>query len=44
MLRNKTSYRAQFAQTYEQQFRDREVNHLMRKAKKLGFTVQPVPA
>jgi len=32
------------AQAYEQQFREREVRHLQRKAARLGFTLTPTAA
>ena len=41
MLRDKTPYRATNAAAYDQQFRDRELKHLRRKAAKLGFDLSP---
>ena len=31
------------AQEYEQQFREREIRHLQRKAARLGFSLTPIP-
>ena len=43
MLRDKTPYRATNAAAYDQQFRERELKHLRRKAAKLGFDLSPTP-
>jgi hypothetical protein len=36
-------YRQTTAQEYEQQFREREIRHLQRKAARLGFSLTPIP-
>ncbi|MGQ9716043.1 MAG: IS110 family transposase [Anaerolineae bacterium] len=44
MLKFKVEYLPASAQEYEQQFREREIRHLQRKAARLGFTLSPQPA
>ncbi len=44
MLKFKVEYLPTSAQEYEQQFREREIRHLQRKAARLGFTLSPQPA
>ena len=43
MRRDKTPYKARNAAAYDQQFRERQIKHLERQAKRLGFTVSPEP-
>ncbi len=42
MLKYKVEYRQMSAQQYEQQFREREIRHLQRKAARLGFALNPI--
>lgn len=44
LLRFKVEYQQLSAEEYEQQFREREIRHLQRKAARLGFTLTPVGA
>lgn len=44
LLKYKVEYCQMSAQEYEQQFREREIRHLQRKAARLGFTLSPQPA
>lgn len=44
LLRFKVEYRQMSAQEYEQQFREREIRHLQRKAARLGFNLTPLGA
>lgn len=42
MLKFKVEYQQMSAQEYEQQFREREIRHLRRKAARFGFSLTPV--
>ena len=42
MLKNGVEYDQMSAQEYEQQFREREIHHLQRKAARLGFSLNPI--
>lgn len=44
VLKHREAFQSTSAAEYEQQFRDREIAHLKRKAAKLGLTVTPAPA
>ncbi len=44
LLKYKVEYRQMSAQEYEQQFREREIRHLHRKAARLGFSLAPITA
>ena len=44
MLKHDTAYVAQGMDDYEQQYRDRVVKHLHRRAKELGYALHPAPA
>jgi transposase len=44
MLRDKTPFKARNADAYDNHIRDRQVKALERNAKRLGFTVQPLPS
>lgn len=44
LLKHKVEYQQMSAEEYEQQFREREIRHLQRKAARLGFTLSPQPA
>lgn len=44
LLKFKVEYQQMSAQEYEEQFREREVRHLQRKAARLGFTLTPAGA
>jgi transposase len=44
MLKERKPYEHTDAQRYEEQFREREVKNLQRKAAKLGFALDPLPA
>jgi len=44
MLKHGTAYVAQGLDDYEQQYRDRAVKHLHRRAKELGYELHPAPA
>ncbi len=44
LLKFKVEYQQMSADEYEQQFREREIRHLQRKAARLGFTLTPVGA
>lgn len=44
LLKHRVEYRQTTAQEYEQQFREREIRHLQRKATRLGFTLTPAEA
>jgi hypothetical protein len=43
LLKYQVEYRQTTAQEYEQQFREREIRHLQRKAARLGFSLTPIP-
>lgn len=43
LLKFKVEYQQMSAQEYEQQFREREIRHLQRKAARLGFALFPLP-
>lgn len=43
MLKHGTAYVAQGMDDYEQQYRDRAVKHLHRRAKELGYALHPAP-
>lgn len=43
LLKFKVEYQSMSAQEYEQQFREREIRYLQRKAARLGFTLSPLP-
>ncbi len=42
ILKNQTPYRAQSADDYQRERRSREVNHLTRRARKLGYSLVPL--
>lgn len=44
LLKFKVEYQQMSAQEYEEQFREREIRHLQRKAARLGFTLMPAGA
>jgi hypothetical protein len=44
MLKHGTTYVAQGMDDYEQQYHDRAVKHLHRRAKELGYELHPAPA
>ncbi len=44
MLKYKVEYQQMSAQEYEQQFRERQIRHLHRKAARLGFSLTPIAA
>lgn len=44
MLKHGTAYVAQGMDDYEQQYRDRVVTHVHRRAKELGYELHPAPA
>jgi transposase len=44
MLKNKTQYHTVSANEYQQQFREREIAYLQKKAAKLGFSLSPSTA
>ena len=44
LLKNKIEYQRMSAEEYVQQFRERELRHLQRKAARLGFTLTPAGA
>jgi len=44
LLKNKIEYQQMSAEEYAQQFRERELRHLQRKAARLGFTLTPAGA
>jgi hypothetical protein len=44
MLKEQKPYEHVDAQRYQEQFREREVKNLQRKAAKLGFALDPLPA
>ena len=44
LLKFKVEYRQSSAEEYEQQFRERELHHLQRKAARLGFALTSVEA
>lgn len=44
LLKFKVEYQQMSAQEYEEQFREREIRHLQRKAARLGFTLTPAEA
>ena len=44
LLKFKVEYLQMSAEAYEQQFREREIRHLQRKAARLGFSLAPVGA
>jgi transposase len=44
LLKNKIEYQQISAEEYAQQFRERELRHLQRKAARLGFTLTPAGA
>ena len=41
MLQSKVEYQAISAREYDQQFKQREIRYLQRKAARLGFTLAP---
>lgn len=43
LLKFKVEYQQMSAEEYEQQFRERELRHLQRKAARLGFSLTPIP-
>jgi hypothetical protein len=43
LLKYQVEYRQTTAQEYQQQFREREIRHLQRKAARLGFSLTPIP-
>jgi len=44
LLKTGEPYREESAETYDRKRRERELNHLARRAQKLGYTLAPVPA
>lgn len=44
MLRDRRHFQDVGARAYEEQFRQRELKYLQRKAAKLGFILEPTPA
>lgn len=44
LLKYKVEYQPLSAEEYEQQFREREIHHLQRKAARFGFTLTPAGA